>query len=111
MHPLLASLLIAQVASHPFSVLEVLFIVAIVVLAVFAWKAHHDHLTLKAEYEKDLAAAKDDFASALQDAKMGLGGFANTLEARIKAIEAKFSAPAPTPVSAPVPPATPPAGS
>jgi len=74
-----------------FSFIEVVLLLAIAILAVLAWKAHHDHKTLKQEAADDLAkvesAAKADIAE---------------LKTKVSALEAK--ALAFLPVSAPTVP-------
>ncbi len=68
------------------TIVEVIIALVAVVALVIGFFAHKDHISFKAEAEKDLTAAKADFAKVVAD-----------IEARLRALEGKAA----TPVVAP----------
>lgn len=76
------------------SIIEVILGLVAVVALVIAFFAHKDHLSFKAEAEKDLAVVKTDATNALI-----------ALEARVRALETKAVAPTASGVSSVAAPA------
>ena len=73
------------------SIIEVLLLVIGLVAGFIAYRAHADHLTFKQEATADLTKLEGEYKVAVA-----------AVEARVKAIEAKFTTPAPA-VVAPAP--------